>query len=89
MAYAGVYNETAFAALDYIIDTAAYNNIRLIFTFGDNWQYSDCKRNVSLLHAFEQCPASTKACKSRILLPSSCVCEFCFLELHLFLAHEH
>ena len=44
---AGVYNETAFAALDYILDTAAYNNVKVIFTMGDNWQYEDAKRNVS------------------------------------------
>jgi len=44
---AGEYNETAFAALDYILDTAAYNNVKVIFTMGDNWQYVDSKRNVS------------------------------------------
>lgn len=45
----GVYNETAFAALDYILDTAAYNGVKVIFTMGDNWQYADAKRNVSWL----------------------------------------
>ena len=43
-----MYNETAFAALDYILDTAAYNNMKVIFTMGDNWQYEDSKRNVRL-----------------------------------------
>lgn len=45
----GVYNETAFTALDYILDTAAYHGVKVIFTMGDNWQYADSKRNVSLL----------------------------------------
>lgn len=45
----GVYNETAFAALDYILDTAAYNNVKVIFIMGDNWQYMDSKRNVSII----------------------------------------
>ena len=46
--FAGVYNETAFAALDYILDTAAYHGVKVIFTMADNWQYADSKRNVSI-----------------------------------------
>ena len=45
--FSGVYNETAFRALDYILDTAAYNGVKIIFTMGDNWQFADSKMNVS------------------------------------------
>nr|QOL01200.1 putative extracellular protein TR9_011b [Trebouxia lynnae] len=41
----GVYNEKAFQALDYIISRAAHYGIKLILTFGDEWNTADSKIN--------------------------------------------
>ena len=51
--FSGVYNETAFRALDLILDTAAYNGVKIIFTMGDNWQSADSKMNVSYYHPLQ------------------------------------
>lgn len=50
----GVYNEKAFAALDYILDTAAYNGMKVLFTFGDNWQITDSKAMYNTWSGFPQ-----------------------------------
>lgn len=41
----GVYNETVFKALDYIIARASHYGIRLILTFGNEWDSADSKIN--------------------------------------------
>ena len=66
--FSGVYNETAFRALDYILDTAAYNGVKLIFTMGDNWQAADSKMNVSYYHPLQP---QTKLARSTFLLHST------------------
>lgn len=43
---AGVYNETAFRGLDYILYQASLNGIRVLFTLADNWKTQDSKVNV-------------------------------------------
>lgn len=43
--HAGHYNEVAFKALDYIIYRAGRYGIRLILTFGDEWNLADSKTN--------------------------------------------
>ena len=44
---AGQYNEVAFKALDTIIAQAGKANVKLLLTFGDNWQEADSKPAVS------------------------------------------
>lgn len=41
----GVYNEKAFRALDYIIARAGAYGIKLILTYGDQWNTADSKIN--------------------------------------------
>lgn len=41
----GVYNETVFKALDYIIYRAKHYGVRLILTLGDQWNTADSKIN--------------------------------------------
>lgn len=41
----GKYNESAFKGLDYIISRAAHYGIKLILTFGDEWNTADSKIN--------------------------------------------
>ncbi|KAK9821607.1 hypothetical protein WJX81_006064 [Elliptochloris bilobata] len=41
----GVYNETAFRGLDYILHQANLNGIRVLFTLADNWKTQDSKTN--------------------------------------------
>ncbi|KAL3136290.1 hypothetical protein ABBQ32_007295 [Trebouxia sp. C0010 RCD-2024] len=41
----GVYNESAFRALDYVIERAGFYGIKLILTFGDQWNAADSKIN--------------------------------------------
>ena len=41
----GEYNEEAFRALDYIIYRAGHYGIKLILTFGDEWNTADSKIN--------------------------------------------
>ena len=45
---AGKYNLTALWGLDYILDVAAKNGVKVLFTFADNWKMSDSKSNVRL-----------------------------------------
>lgn len=47
MLYAGsgVYNEEAFAGLDYIIERAGFYGIKLILTFSNEWTTADSKIN--------------------------------------------
>lgn len=45
MLCSGVYNEPVFRALDYIVYRAGVYGIKLILTFGDNWNRADSKRN--------------------------------------------
>ena len=42
---AGVYNEEAFAGLDYIIERAGFYGIKLILTFSNEWTTADSKIN--------------------------------------------
>lgn len=41
----GVYNEEAFAGLDYIIERAGFYGIKLILTFSNEWTTADSKVN--------------------------------------------
>ena len=41
----GVYNETVFRALDYIIARAGHYGVKLILTFGNEWDSADSKIN--------------------------------------------
>ena len=41
----GVYNETVFRALDYLVARAGFYGIKLIMTFGDQWNKADSKIN--------------------------------------------
>jgi hypothetical protein len=43
---AGVYNETAFRGLDYVLHQASLNGVRVLFTLADNWKTQDSKQNV-------------------------------------------
>ena len=43
--HTGVYNETVFKALDYIIYRAKYYGVKLILTLGDQWNTADSKIN--------------------------------------------
>lgn len=45
-AAAGVYNETAFRGLDYILHQASLSGVRVLFTLADNWKTQDSKMNV-------------------------------------------
>ena len=45
LASSGQYNEDAFRALDYIIERAGFYGIKLILTFGDEWNSADSKIN--------------------------------------------
>ena len=46
---AGVYNETAFVGLDYVLDTASSYGVRVLFTMSDYWLSVDSFRNVRSL----------------------------------------
>ena len=43
--FTGVYDETVFKALDYIIYRAKHYGVRLILTLGDQWNTADSKIN--------------------------------------------
>ena len=46
---AGLYNETAFRGLDFVLDQAAQYGVKVMFTLANNWKTFDSKYNVSLL----------------------------------------
>ena len=43
---AGLYNETAFRGLDFVLDQAAQFGVKVMFTLANNWKTFDSKYNV-------------------------------------------
>lgn len=44
---AGLYNETAFRGLDFVLDQASQYGVKVMFTLANNWKTFDSKYNVS------------------------------------------
>ena len=44
--HAGIYNETAFRGLDFVLDQAAQYGVKVMFTLANNWKTFDSKYNV-------------------------------------------
>lgn len=59
--WAGVYNETAFRGLDYVLHQASLNGVRVLFTLADNWKTQDSKQNVRGAPARPERPARRPA----------------------------
>ena len=51
---AGVYNEAALKALDYIVYRAGQYGVKLIAVLADNWQKADSTYNVRAFAAADQ-----------------------------------
>ena len=49
MHHAGLYNETAFRGLDFVLDQASQYGVKVMFTLTNNWKTFDSKYNVRLL----------------------------------------
>ena len=49
MQFAGLYNETAFRGLDFVLDQASQYGVKVMFTLTNNWKTFDSKYNVRLL----------------------------------------
>jgi mannan endo-1,4-beta-mannosidase len=69
----GQYNEAAFKALDTIIAQASAANVKLLLTFGDNWQEADSKpaylnwtNNIGNSNAFFSDPQARQLYKNHI-----------------------
>ncbi len=45
---AGIYNETAFRGLDFVLDQAAQFGVKVMFTLTNNWKTFDSKYNVRI-----------------------------------------
>jgi endo-1,4-beta-mannosidase len=43
---AGIYNETAFRGLDFVLDQASEYGVKVMFTLTNNWKTFDSKYNV-------------------------------------------
>ena len=56
MQYAGLYNETAFRGLDFVLDQASQYGVKVMFTLTNNWKTFDSKYNVRLLPPPNACP---------------------------------
>ena len=52
---AGLYNETAFRGLDFVLDQAAQYGVKVMFTLANNWKTFDSKYNVSLFMPPDRC----------------------------------
>ncbi len=52
---AGLYNETAFRGLDFVLDQAAQYGVKVMFTLANNWKTFDSKYNVSLIAPPDRC----------------------------------
>lgn len=50
MQHAGLYNETAFRGLDFVLDQASQYGVKVMFTLTNNWKTFDSKYNVRLPH---------------------------------------
>ena len=55
MQRAGLYNETAFRGLDFVLDQASQYGVKVMFTLTNNWKTFDSKYNVRLLHPSNAC----------------------------------
>ena len=83
---AGVYNETVFEAIDYILDQMADSGIRVIVAFIDYWKNTDgvqqasaCCRLVWLIVSPMQTDRRTPQC----VVPSRCVgIQLCMADSH-------
>ena len=62
MQYAGLYNETAFRGLDFVLDQASQYGVKVMFTLTNNWKTFDSKYNVRLLIPPDACPRWMKRC---------------------------
>ena len=54
--HAGLYNETAFRGLDFVLDQASQYGVKVMFTLTNNWKTFDSKYNVRLLLPADACP---------------------------------
>ena len=70
MHHAGLYNETAFRGLDFVLDQASQYGVKVMFTLTNNWKTFDSKYNVRLLHPPDACPygCSGVTCVLQVLL---------------------
>ena len=59
---AGLYNETAFRGLDFVLDQASQYGVKVMFTLTNNWKTFDSKYNVRRLLPPNACPRWRQRC---------------------------
>lgn len=65
---AGLYNETAFRGLDFVLDQASQYGVKVMFTLANNWKTFDSKYNVSPMSAMSAEPS----CHALLLGMNTC-----------------